>query len=71
MQDYVSSVLFVHTIETEPLVERLRDHPSQATIKPVLFDALMADSERVAGRCRACGGQRAPGNHQIHCPFGR
>ncbi|WP_419662334.1 conserved uncharacterized protein, DUF389 [Desulfosarcina variabilis str. Montpellier] len=47
MQDYVSSVLFVHTIETEPLVERLRDHPSQATIKPVLFDALMADSERV------------------------
>jgi diacylglycerol kinase family enzyme len=47
MQDYVSAVLFVHAIETEHLVERLRDHPSHASIKPVLFDALMADPERV------------------------
>jgi len=43
MRKFVPSALFVHTTETEHFVDRLRQHSSNPTITPVLFDTLIAD----------------------------
>jgi len=46
MKTYVPGATFVHTSETEDLVERLLGHPSQPSIKPITVDALMNDPAR-------------------------
>jgi uncharacterized hydrophobic protein (TIGR00271 family) len=45
MKKYVSSAIFVHTPETEHLVERLRQHPSKPSILPVSADTLISDRQ--------------------------
>jgi len=43
MKNYVSSAIYVHTPETEHLVERLRQHPSKPSILPVLADTFISE----------------------------
>ena len=47
MEQYVSKALFVHTTDTEKLLDRLQNHKSQAAITPVLIDTLLADPQKV------------------------
>ena len=43
MRKYVPSALFVHTTETEHILDRLRQHSSNPTITPVSLDTLITD----------------------------
>ena len=45
MKEYVSSAIYVHTPETEHLVERLREHASKPLITPVLIDTLISGQQ--------------------------
>jgi uncharacterized hydrophobic protein (TIGR00271 family) len=45
MKKYVSSALYVHTPETEHLVKRLREHPSNPSITPISVDRLISDRQ--------------------------
>ena len=47
MKQYVSDALFVHTTDTAHLLDRLKNHVSQAAITPVMIDALMADPQKM------------------------
>ena len=45
MKEYVSSAIYVHTPETEHLIERLREHASNPSITPVLIDTLFSGQQ--------------------------